>query len=152
MTRWARPGEPWPAPDGVVKATPYDVSGPGPFAAFACDAMAQIKRRAAMGLSPSFAGPMDGRRFAAKRALVSLEAEGVDRKGLAALARVARWAEEGGAPPMECDLDAAEPLVVRLVRAYEPQSSPGPMRPDLRAADAAVPDMARMWLEAIDGL
>ena len=151
MKRWARLGEPWPAPEGVAKATPHDVSGVGPFAAFACDAMAQIERRAA-SLTPRFSGPLDGRRFAAKRALVSLEAEGVALDDLAALARVARWAEEGGPAPLEEDLDAAEPLIVRLVRAYVPQSSPGALRPDLRAADAAVPDLARTWLEAIDGL
>lgn len=143
----ATPGEPWSAPSGVTKA-----SGVGPFAAIAWDCCAQIERRIGKGLTPAFDGPLDARRFAAKRALVGLEAAGVDLQSLAALARVVRWAEEGGTAPLEADLDAAEPLIVELSRAYVPQSSPGALRPDLRAADAAVPDLARTWMEAINGL
>ena len=142
----------WHTPGGVRLVTPYDLSGLGPFAVMAHDAFEQDLRRVELGLTPAFEGDLDARRFAAKRALVSLEAEHVDRVTLAALARVVRWAEEGGPAPLEEELDMAEPLIVQLVRRYVPQSSPGPMRPDLRAADAAVPDLARTWLEAIDVL
>lgn len=97
---------------------------------------------------PNYAGDTATARraFAVARAVLRAE-QALGREVVNEASPALRWLEEGGDPPTDRALDAGD-IVARAVSKMAPVAS-GTGRPDLARADAEIPDLGRVWMEAI---